>query len=388
MKSYAGLLSLAATLAQNTSAANQSMLSILLDEQHRLLIQKYFDNERSYVTTTVGSQSLTITAPLSVGATSATLATAWPYATALYLVTFSDNEQQMVQFTYNSTAITWVNPLIGSATNAIQLVGVAAYNLGAYISKLTNMTVTIGQLKYQPIPVMTRQDWDLINTLPYNSDIPAYFFIYDNQVNIFPIPATSGYIISFNYKTRVPDLSYAWNADWSAWTPGNAPVDYGDGTIAMTQGSTAVTGTSTSWHTTGNFPTNVDMSFASLYLKANPPKGDGFWYQIQQFNSDTSLTLVNPIVNAPNISSGGSYIIGQLPLLFEDFQLAIVYGALMTYYSSIVPDGERFKQYQALYQTRTQAMEEYIGTKTQNVNLGQSPAQVNTNLFVLGIGGS
>lgn len=388
MKSYAGLLSLATTLAQNTSAANQSMLSILLDEQHRLLIQKYFDNERTYTTTTVGSQSLTLTTPLTVGATSATLTTAWAYPTALYLVTFSDNEQQMVQFTYNSTAVTWVSPLIGSATNLISLVGVAAYDLGTYISKLTNMTVTIGQLKYQPIPVMTRQDWDLINTLPYNSDIPAYFFIYNNQVNIFPIPATTGYIISFNYKTRVPDLTYAWNADWSAWTPGNTPLDYANGTIGMTQGSTAVTGSGTSWGTTGKLPTGVDLTFALLYLKATPPKGDGYWYQIQSFTSDITLTLINPVVNAPNIASGASYVIGQLPLLFEDFQLAIVYGALMTYYSSIVPDGERFKQYQALYQTRTQAMEEYIGTKTQNVNLGQSPAQVNNNLFVNGIGGS
>lgn len=387
MKTFAQLLSTATKLALNASATNQSLLALLMDEQHRLLLQKYFDNERTYTTTTVGSQSLMITGSLTVGATTATLVSAWTYPSSLYLVTFSDGEQRMVSFTYNSTALTWSGGLTGTATTSISLVGVAAYNLGAYISKLTNMTVTVGQIKYQPIPVQTRQDWDYINTLPYNSDIPAYFFIYAGQVNIFPIPATTGYVISFNYKTRTPDLTYAWNADWSAWTPGNNPVDYANGTITETVGSTAVTGVGTSWNTTGKFATGVDLSFASLYLQATPPAGDGFWYQIQSFASDTALTLVNPIVNAPNVS-GAAYSIGQVPLLFEDFQLAIVYGALMTYYSSIVPDADRFKQYESLYTSRLTLMEEYIGTKSIDVNLGRTPNQINTNLFPISIGGT
>lgn len=390
MRTYAQLLQIATSLAQNVSAANQSLVGVLIDEQHRLLLQKYFDNERQFMTTTVGAQSLTLTTGLIAGATSATLTTAWAYPSNLYLVNFSDGEQRMVSFVYNSTAITWLGGLTGTATANIGTVGVQNYNLGAYISKLTDMTITVGQLRYTPIPVMTRQDWDYINTLPYNSDIPAYFFIYNNQVQIFPIPATTGYIITFNYKTRVPDLSYAWNADWSAWTPGNPPVDYADGTIAddgIVAGSTAVIGNGTGWNSTGKFATGVDLTFASLYLKATPPTGDGFYYQVQSFTNDTHLTLINPVLNAPNFSAGGAYIIGQLPLLFEDFQLAMVYGALSVYYSSIVSDPERFKQYQALYQARLVAMEEYISTKSVNVNLGENLYQRNTNLNPISIGG-
>lgn len=364
MKTLTQLVSLATTLSQNTSTANQSLMAILINDQHRYLIQKYFDNERAFTTTTVGGQSLTLTGSLLAGAVSGTLTAAWTYPTVTQLVNFSDGEQRNVLFTNGSTAITWASPVTGTATTAIATVGVQAYQIPASISKITDVTINVGQLKYVPVPIQTRQDWDRVNFLPYTSDIPAYFFIYNNQINIFPIPSTTGNIITFNYKTRVADLSYA---------------DYTTGTVAGAAGSTTITGTTTIW--TSEFTAGQDLTYASLYLKVTPPKGDGIWYQIASFTDDTHLTLVDPI-QSPTSFTGASYTIGQTPLLSEDFHDMLPYGAMMTYFSTIVDNANKYKEFLNLYTTRLTLLQDYASSKSIDVDLGNMPAQVNPNLFL------
>lgn len=311
---------------------------------------------------------LTLTGAVVTGATSATLTAAWTYQNCQQLVTFSGGDQRNVLFTTGSTAISWTVGLSEDATVDISTVGVQNYNIPANISKIKNDTINVGQLKYQPAPVQTIQEWELINFLPYTSDIPNYFFIYNGTLRIFPIPSTTGNIITFNYKTRVADLSFA---------------DYSTGTIATASaGSVAVVGSSTSWSTTAAYPLNTDLGYYNLNFKINPPFGDGIWYPIRNFTSNTALNLALPIVDAPNISGSVTYTIGQLPLLSEDFHDMLVFGALKIYYSSIAPDGNKFKEYDALYQERLVMLEDYAGTKSVNVDLGGEPAQVNPNLFL------
>lgn len=372
MKTYSKLTSLFTNLSTNTSSANITLGSQLINDQHRYLLQKYFDNERTVTTTTVGGMSLILTAPLTIGAVSGTLTVSWAYPTASQLVTFSNGQQISVLFTNSSTAITWSTPLTSSVTISISSIGVQDYSIPANISKIKNDTINVGQLKYQPTPVMTRQEWDMINFLPYTSDIPNYFFIYNGKLSIFPIPSTTGNIITFNYKTRVADLSFN---------------DYSTGTLAvngMVSGSVSVTGLATSWNATGLYPLNTDIGYYNLFIQANPPNGDGIWYKIRRFNSDTSLTLEVPVVNAPNITNTTGYTIGQMPLLSEDFADMLVYGALMTYYTSIVSDADKFKMYQGLYNERLELLKDYAGTKSINVDLESEPQAVNPNLFIMG----
>ncbi len=370
MKTYTGLKNLFTSLATNAATTNADLGGQLINDQHRYLIQRYFDNERSFQTSTVGGADLTLTGAPALNAVSATLTAAWTYPTCSQLVNFSNSDQRNVLFTNGSAAITWAVGLSSAATVDISTVGVQAYDIPANISKIKNDTISVGQLKYQPAPVMTRQEWDLINFLPYTSDIPNYFFIYNGKLEIFPIPSTTGNIITFNYKTRVADLSFS---------------DYSTGTLAnggAVAGSTAITGLATSWATGGTFPLNTDLSYYNLCLKINPPFGDGLWYPISRFNSETSLTLALPIVNAPNITATTTYTIGQLPILSEDFHDMLVYGALKIYFSSIVKDTDKYKEFSAEYQTRLTLLEEYAGTKSVNVDLGGEPAQVNPNLFM------
>ena len=73
MKSYTTLRNLFGSLSQNTSTANLTLGDQLLNDSHRYLLQKYFNNETFYSISTIGAQDLTSTASLSLGDTSCTL---------------------------------------------------------------------------------------------------------------------------------------------------------------------------------------------------------------------------------------------------------------------------------------------------------------------------
>jgi len=351
-------------LSQNNSTANVNLAKILINAQHRYYLQKYFDNERTYTTLTIGAEDLVTTGALSVGALSATLTTTWTSITCQQLVVFSSGEQRTVTFTQNSTNIFWQTGLTEAATTAISTVGVQSYPIPANVSKIKNGTITVGQLVYTPAPVRSIQEWTMLNALPYTSDIPNLYYIYNNQVNFWPIPSSSGNLISFNYQAKVPDMTYA---------------DYTTGTISgATVGSNSITGSATSWT---SFPQNVDLSYVNLQFKLDPPDGDGLYYPIQRFTSATALSLNLPMVNVNELTSA-TYLIGQYPLLHEDFHDILVYSALKIYYSSIVKDESKFKLYSALTEERENLMKSYLGTKSVNVDLGTQRVPANPNLYI------
>ncbi len=364
MKSYSTLKNLFTNLSNNASSANDSLGGQLISDQHRYLIQKFFDNESTYTTVTIGAQTLTTTGALAAGDTSATLTVTWPSITCQQLVVFSNSDQRTVTFTQGSTNIFWQTGLTDVATTSLSALGVGAYPIPANVSKIKNDTITVGQLQYTPAPVQSIQDWTLLTALPYTSDIPNYFFIYQGQVNFWPIPSTSGNLITFNHKRRVADLSYA---------------DYTTGTISTASvGSNIIVGTGTTWTA---FPQNVDLSYTNLMIRIDPPDGDGLWYPIQRFTDTTHLTLNLPLVNLNELSSA-TYTIGQFPLLQEDFHDMLAHGALMVYFSSIKDDDSQYKKFKELYDSRYQLLEAYAGTKSVNVDLGSQPIPQNPNLFI------
>lgn len=380
MKTLSTLTNLATTLSQNINSANQALFIQLMNDQHRYLLERYFDNEQTVTTTTVGSQSLTSTGSFAIGATSGTLTASWTYPTGTGLVNFSSGEQRTVTFTNGSTAISWSGALTSTATTALAFLGFQAYNIPANVSKIKNNTVNVGQLKFVPAPVMTRGEWDLLNFLPYNSDIPNMYFIYAGQLLLYPIPSTSGDIITFNYKARVPDFSTSFlfaDASGTAYSAGATTFDYQKGTASGTAGSTTITGASTPNWTTA-FPTG-DVTKYNLYFSASPTKGDGIWYPISTIDTATQLTLKLPLVNA--VTAGATYAIAQLPVLQEDFHDMLPYGALATYFSTIVEKPNKFKQFDALYRERLTMLEDYAGTKVVNVDLGAQPQFSNPNLY-------
>lgn len=363
MLSVTKLKNMYGSLSQNTSTDNLTRGLDLMNIEQRYLLQQYFSNEGSYSITTVGSQTLTTTASLSAGATSATLTSAWGYHTTTATVTFSNGDVRNVNFTRGSTSITWTGELSSTATTSLAVGGLQFYPAPPNYSKLKTVTIQIGNLKWTPTEVLSRQEWDQLNVFPYYADIPNNFFVYPGgdhgvQVGIWPIPSTTGNLITFNYKYRIPDLSLS---------------DDTTGTVSVTQGSTTVTGSGTSFVVTAN-PQNE-----SRWLQISQPSGDNLWYQIASVNSTTSITLYQPYQG--NTVSGGSFTIGQMPILMEDFHDMLIWKALTYYFSSIVDNPKKRSEFEDAYLKKLTLLDDYAGTKTINVNLARRPPTMNPNLF-------
>jgi len=365
MKTFSTLSNLFISLSNNSSLENEALGKQQINDAHRYLLQKYFNNEGTSTTSTVGAMNITLNAVVNAGATTGTLTTAWTYPSVTQSVTFSNNDVRQVTFINGSVTITWVGGLSSNATADIVTQGAMGYFLPALYSKMKTISVTLGTngIKYTPTEILTRKEWDLVTQLPYASDIPNYYFIYDGYVNLFPIPSSTGNLITMNYKFRTPDLALA---------------DYSTGTITATTGSQAITGAGTSW-LTAFLPSAGTAENLNLWIKFNAPLGDGNWYQISSIASATALTLVQPYQGTT--SANITFTIGQMPLLLEDFHDLLVYRPLSIYYSSINSDPTRASEFKTLYNDGIERLDDYSGSKSVNVDLGEQPQLVNPNLF-------
>lgn len=237
------------------------------------------------------------------------------------------------------------------------------YDLPFDYSKLKTGTITIGQLKWTPTEILNRQDWDKLNVFPYYSDIPNNYFIYNGEMGFWPIPSTSGNTITFNYKRRVTDLTL---------------TDYITGTVSATNNSLTITGSGTGF--LANYLAVAGSVFnLNLWIKLTPPSGDGNWYQIESIESATSLTLTNPY--AGGTTSGASFIIGQMPLLLEDYHDLLVYRPLMIYFSTIVDNPNKKKEFTDLYNAGIVTLDDYAGSKALQVNLRGGVNTINPNVY-------
>lgn len=237
------------------------------------------------------------------------------------------------------------------------------YKLPPNYSKLKTVTVTVGELQWTLKEIKTRLEWDNLNVFPYYSDIPAYFFVYPGgdhggRLGIFPIPSSSSNTITYNYKFRIPDLSIA---------------DYTTGTVSVSNGGTTVTGSGTVWTPTTN------STLESRWIQIAQSKGDNLWYQVSSVDSATSITLFQPYQGIT--VSGGTYNLGQMPILNEDFHDMLVWKPLVFYFSSIVDNKVKVAEFKALYDEKKKQLDEYSGSKTVDVNLGRRPFYQNPNLY-------
>lgn len=370
------LLNYYAALSQNYNQSNLDIGASMINDEHKKLLQDYFFNESSFTFATIAGQ-------------------------------------QFYPLPYN-------------------------------YSKLKTITLTIGNLKWTPTEILTRREWDELNTInPYLSDIPNNYYIYGNQIGIWPVPSSSGNIIAFNYKIRVPDLTFTdysigtvsatntggvtsttnlFGGSTSYVTTSGVATTGGNGTgctvnttcvngvitsIAVNAGGTSYqigdTLTITGGNGTANFTVNnisqsnvitgagganwlVNFNTVAssvlnlnLWIRINTPLGDNEWYQISTITSATNLTLVNPYQGST--TSGASYTIGQMPLLLEDFHDVIVYKPLIIYFSTIQPNEGKKAEFSNMLSEAIKKMDDYVGTKSLNVNLGKPKIMSNPNLY-------
>jgi len=246
----------------------------------------------------------------------------------------------------------------------------AAYTLPHDVKQVINVTVTIGSVLWQPVECATRKQYDALNVIQFTNNYPQFYYIYNNQLLIWPTPANNGDTITVHYKKRITDLSQA---------------DYTTGTVSATQTSATVTGSGTTW------TTNMAGRWLNIATtNSDTTSGDDSWYQIASVESSTSLTLNNPYVGQD--VTGGSYIIGEVPILPEDFQDLPLYRALMLYFSSTgsgAPNAaQKVAEYKGLYDAGYAQLEAEFGSKTSSVGITpQDYPTVSPNLFQSNITG-
>ncbi len=120
----------------------------------------------------------------------------------------------------------------------------------------------------------------------------------------------------------------------------------------------------------------------SRWIQFAQPKGDNLWYQITKVDTTTGITLYQPYQGITvSAAVAGTYTIGQMPLLMEDFQDMILYKPLILYFSTIGKDMEKAQEFQKLYDDKLALLEEYAGSNTVQVNLRGTFNSKNPNLY-------
>ena len=234
----------------------------------------------------------------------------------------------------------------------------AGYQLPFDVKQVINITVSIGSVLWQPKECATRKQYDALNVIPFDNDFPQYYYIYNDQALIWPIPASANNVITINYKKRITDLSVA---------------DYVTGTVSVTQNATAVTGSGTAW------TTNMAGSWLNIAVSSsNTTSGDNAWYQIASVQSATALTLMYQ----GQTVAGGAYIIGNVSLIPEDFQDLPLYRACYLYHASIKENKAKADMYMELYESGYKALDAEFGSKTSGVGLTSGEMSViNPNFY-------
>lgn len=361
------------------------------------------------------------------------------YALRLSQNTTSDNTDLMKGLINDAHRYLLEKYFFNESSTTITTIGnQQGYPLPFDYSKLKTGTLTIGNLKWTPTEILSRQDWDRINVFPLYSDIPNNYFIYNGQFNFWPIPSTgstqltytglvgsltsgdtitagsaSGKILTFTSTTMQVAVSTvtafaagAFTTSGSASgtissttvTAGNTITfnykrrptdltltDYTTGTVSATNASPTITGSGTGF-VANYLPSAGSVFNLNLWLQVTSPLGDNNWYQIQSLDSATKLTLVN---NYNGLStSGASFTIGQLPLLLEDYHDLLVYRPLTIYFNSINHDEAKLKQFQNLYNEGIEKLDEYASSKALQVNLRGAVNTINPNAYPMNIGGS
>jgi len=204
------------------------------------------------------------------------------------------------------------------------------------VDKLYTFYININNRLHQATELTSKDDFDALG-ITYQCSYPLYYYVFDRRIYLWPIPSTSDYDIVITYKQRVTDLD---------------TDDYDTGTISITTATTSVVGSGTTF--------TADM--VGRYLKTT----DRIWYKISGFIDTTHLTIDRNYIGST--ITGASYVIGQVPVLPEDFQMLPVYEAVMNYWAMQGEIG-RSQIYKALYDDMYKLLKKEHSSKTTKVRV-------------------
>ncbi len=189
------------------------------------------------------------------------------------------------------------------------------YEIPNNARKLIDVYNVVGTTTYWPRAIFDPNKWKVV--LSYNlgdSDVPLFYYRQGNKVLFVPTPASTAQTINMRVRLQQRDLSID---------------DYTTGTItSITNGAKALVGSGTTW--------TADMvgRFIRITQTTAAGGGDGFWYEIAAFTDATHITLVKPYQGTTLAAATAAYTIGQVPIIPEQYQRAIIYRAAALYWEN------------------------------------------------------
>ena len=126
------------------------------------------------------------------------------------------------------------------------------------------------------------------------------------------------------------------------WTDGLDSIATTAVIIGTEEGGSIITGSGTSWTTgmAGRYIRITDTSAAN--------GGDGFWYEIDEILSTTVLSLKKQYTGSSISAGSATYTMGQMSIIPEAYDMAIVYRAAAVYWTNKSNDAKS-REYWMLY---------------------------------------
>lgn len=216
------------------------------------------------------------------------------------------------------------------------------YHLPPDFGDMHSITHTIGGIAYSLQQVDSLQEWERLNIVDSAGAVtPQFFFLRRDDFGIWPAPTTADETITINYSYILRDLD---------------TVDYTDGTVATTQNSATITGTSSVW----------TAGMVDRWFKATD---GGDWYRVATFSSTTELVLES--VFESSAVSGSQYIIGQSPEIPVNMHHYLPHYAAMKFFTSYRRESTKAQEHSNTFWTGDLNNSSRIPSKARSGVLGQ-----------------
>lgn len=175
--------------------------------------------------------------------------------------------------------------------------------------RIKSLVVTVGNINYPLTEIVDEEVWQQLNMRTQSSTQPQFYYVKGaDQYGIWPKPSANqngGGLLEFEREMR--DMTQD---------------DYSTGTIALTNASAAVVGTSTIFTSA--------MVGRTLVPDPTGGTGDGRGYKIASFTDATHVTLENTY-SGPTTGST-TYLIGEVPDIPAAFHEALIDYSAYRYY--------------------------------------------------------
>ncbi len=228
------------------------------------------------------------------------------------------------------------------------------YPLPVTLSLVRTVTALIGDIKYTLQEVPTRREYDAISSLQVTSNIPAWYYIENNYINIYPVPSVAGTPIYINYRKKILPATND---------------DFVTGTFTFTNGGTTVTASST-------LPT-----WAAVQGYVIDENGQA--YDVAVRDSNTQLTLVQKYQGTTGAQAAN--LVQGIPFP-NGLEYIPLYDALSEYYLSQEGKIDTSQNWSRKAEELANTLNAQFGSKSTNLHIplrqNYDWARINPNNFV------